>query len=72
VGQFRETACRITLRREQRLILASDGVEAEDALRCCTEDREAPSGELAARILGYACRAGSDDATVVIVGLKEI
>ena len=72
VGDFRETACRITLRREQRLILASDGVESEDALRCCTEDREAPGGELAARILACACRAGSDDATVVIVTLKEI
>lgn len=66
-----ETAYRITLRRKQLLVLASDGVETDGALRCCTEGMEEPPGELAARLLACAGRAGSDDATVVMVQLTE-
>lgn len=72
VGDMREVTSRVTLRRDQWLVLASDGVETEDALRCCIENREAEPSELAARILSCACRVGNDDATVVILRLKEI
>lgn len=71
VTEEQESAYRITLRRNQLLVLASDGVDTEDALRCCTEGLEEPSGELAARLLSCACHAGSDDATVVMVRLTE-
>ena len=66
-----EHSHRLTLRREQLLVLVSDGVQPEDALRCCVEAREEPPGELAARILSGTSRAGSDDATVVTVYLTQ-
>ena len=71
VTEERETAHRLTLRRNQRLVLVSDGIEAEEALRCCTDGLEEPTGELAARLLSGCCRRGSDDATVVTVQLRE-
>ena len=62
---------RITLRRDQLLVLASDGVDTEDALRCCMEEQTEPPGEVAARVLSCAYRTGGDDATVVMVYLKQ-
>ena len=71
VSGQQEASHRLTLRREQLLVLVSDGVQPEDALRCCVEAREEPPGELAARILSGTSRAGSDDATVVTVYLTQ-
>ena len=66
-----ETAHRLTLRRNQLLILASDGIETEEALRCCIEGVEEPPGELAARLLSGCNHRTSDDATVVMVQLAQ-
>lgn len=71
VTEQQEAAYRLTLRRNQLLVLVSDGVDAEDALSCCVDGHGEPPGELAARLLSQACRAGSDDATVVTVHLTE-
>ena len=72
VAEETESSHRLTLRRNQLLVLTSDGVETEAALRCCSESLEEPPGELAARLLTDSCRRSSDDATVVTVQLKEI
>lgn len=71
VTDQKESAQRITLRRNQLLVLVSDGVDTEDALRCCMEEQAEPPGEVAARILACACRSGGDDATVVLVYLTQ-
>lgn len=69
VTQERESVHRVTLRRNQILVLVSDGVEETDALRCCTDAvGEAPS-ELAARLLTCVRSDREDDATVVLVDL---
>lgn len=71
VAKETESSHRLTLRRNQLLVLTSDGVETEAALRCCTESVEEPPGELAARLLAGSCHRNSDDATVVTVQLME-
>ena len=71
ISDQQESVQRITLRRNQLLVLASDGVDADDALRCCMEEQSEPPGEVAARVLACACRAGGDDATVVVVYLTQ-
>lgn len=71
ISDQQESVQRITLRRNQLLVLASDGVDAEDALRCCMEEQAEPPEEVAARVLACACRAGGDDATVVMVYLTQ-
>lgn len=59
----------LTLRREQILVLVSDGVEETAALRCCTEMVGASVSELATGLLGCAGTNG-DDATIVLVRLQ--
>lgn len=60
---------KISLRREEILLLVSDGVPEEEALRCCAEWRSADAEELANRILACAHGSGEDDATVIAVRL---
>ena len=69
VHQEQESVHRVTLRRNQQLVLVSDGVEELDALRCCSEAAGKAPGELAARLLGCARPGRGDDATVVVVDL---
>ncbi len=69
VTDIRETAHRLTLRREQLLMLVSDGVIQEEAMRCCKEGLHQPPGELAARILSFSQLGCQDDATVITVQL---
>ena len=68
VTDCREQYDRFTLRREQSLIMVSDGITEADALRCCLEGREEEPGELASRLLS-CCRQEGDDATVVLIRL---
>ena len=69
VTEGRETVERLSLRRGETLVLLSDGVGGEDALRFCyVSDTETPE-TLAARILRSGVREGADDATVAVVRL---
>ena len=69
VTDSRETVERLSLRRGETLVLCSDGVGGEDALRCWFADAEEPPGELAARILEAGALRSQDDATVAVVRL---
>ena len=68
VTDTRETVERLSLRRRELLVLCSDGVGGEDAIRCWYDNDESP-GELAARILESGKLNGGDDATVAVVRL---
>ena len=69
VLESREITERLSLRRGETLVLLSDGVSGEDALRCSFADGEEPLGELAARILEGGNTEKTDDATVAIIRL---
>lgn len=69
VADARETVERLSLRRGETLVLCSDGVDGEDALRCAYADADEPPGELAARILESGRSKSQDDATVAVVRL---
>ena len=70
VRENRETMERLSLRRGETLVLLSDGVGGEDALRCSFSDRDEPLGELAARILEDRNTDSTDDATVAVIRLQ--
>ena len=65
----RETTDRLSLRRGEVLILLSDGVDGEAALRRLGGISAQPPGELAAKILEYGARGQEDDATVAAICL---
>ena len=69
VRDGRETTHRLSLRRGEVLILTSDGVDGEGALRQICIGSELPPGELAAEILEYGGREQEDDATVAVIRL---
>lgn len=69
VKNARETTDRLSLRRGEVLILLSDGVDGEDALRRIRRISALPPGELAAKILEYGTRDAEDDATACAVRL---
>ena len=69
VKDSRETVDRLSLRRGEVLILLSDGVEGEEALRRMNRIGSLPPGELAAKILELGSRNTLDDATVAAVRL---
>ena len=69
VTDARETVERLSLRRGETLVLCSDGVGGEDALRCWFLDADEPPGELAVRILEAGKLRSQDDATVAVVRL---
>ena len=72
VTQSRETVERLSLRRGETLILCSDGVAGEEALRrVCGGSGQTP-GELASRILEEGAVPGGDDATVALIRLTPI
>lgn len=68
VTDCREQADKFTLRREQSLVMVSDGISETEALRCCLENRGEAPPELAAGLLACSRREG-DDATVAIIQL---
>ena len=71
VTDSRETSHRLSLRRGEMLLLVSDGVGEEEALRCCLRMVGAAPGELACALLTCAQLGGEDDATVVTVSLGQ-
>lgn len=72
-GIFLEDPCpsshALTLRREQILLLISDGFPQEEVLRLCTQGVGESAPLLAARLMGCARGGHGDDATVVTVEL---
>ena len=69
VTDGRETVERLSLSRGEVLILTSDGVDGEDALRHVSEVSAQPPGEMAAKLLELGCRELEDDATVAVIRL---
>lgn len=70
VSETREAVEKLSLRRGEVLILLSDGVDGEDALRRSDLTPDAPPGELAAKILERGCGNGEDDATAAVIRLR--
>ena len=70
VDRPQESVHALTLRREQILVLASDGVEDAAALRCCTESVGSSISDLATGLLACVRPDQNDDATVVLVQLQ--
>ena len=71
VTDHREAAHQLSLRRGECLLLVSDGVPQETALRCCLLRGNANPAALAQQLLSYGQPEGEDDATVVTVMLKR-
>lgn len=69
VTEGRETVERLSLRRGETLLMVSDGVGGEDALRTLLEAPDLPPGELAAYVLERGAGEESDDATVMAIRL---
>ena len=69
IEDARETTDRLSLRRGEVLILLSDGVDGEEALRRMDGISAQPPGELAAKILTLGAREAEDDATVAAICL---
>lgn len=71
VTDCQESSHRLTLRREETLLLVSDGIGEEAAFHCCLTGVGLSPGELAARLLTCAQVGGQDDATVITVRLEK-
>lgn len=69
VTDVRERSYRLSLRRGETLVLVSDGIGEEEALRCCHSSVGRSPGELATKLLAYGQMGGQDDATVITVRL---
>ena len=65
----RESVERLSLGRGEVLIVTSDGVDGEAALRHVSDISAVPPGELADRLLELGCGELQDDATVAVVRL---
>ena len=65
----RETVDKLSLRRGETLILLSDGVDGEAAMRRAWDLTDVPPGEMASRVLQYGRGNGSDDATAAVIRL---
>ena len=68
----RETVDKLSLRRGETLILLSDGVDGEAAMRRASEMTRKTPGELAPKVLQYGKGNGSDDATAAVVRLYPL
>lgn len=65
----RETVDKLSLRRGETLILLSDGVDGEAAMRRAWDLTDEVPGEMASRVLQYGRGNGSDDATAAVIRL---
>ena len=72
VTEGRETVERLSLRRGETLLMLSDGVGGEDALRRAADWWREPAGEVAAAVLETVDESAGDDATAVVVRLKPL
>jgi len=69
VTDYQETVERLTLRRGEILVMASDGISQEQALRCCRSMAGMSAPELASGLLACGQLSGEDDATLVLIRL---
>ena len=69
VTGVRETVDKLSLRRGETLILLSDGVDGEAAMRRAWDLTDESPGEMASRVLQYGRGNGSDDATAAVIRL---
>ena len=67
VGKATQGVCHVSLKKEQLLLLTSDGLDPERIQECCRQPELTPAG-LARKILSWAGQDG-DDATVVTIQL---
>ena len=65
-----QSRCHVKLRKEQLLLLTSDGVSPERVQECCRQQELTPAG-LARKILSCTGQE-EDDATVVTVQLLPV
>lgn len=72
VTEGRETMDRLSLRRGETLVMLSDGVGGEDALRRAADWWREPPGEVAAAVLETVDEYKSDDATAAVVRLRPL
>lgn len=70
VTESQEVTGRLSLRRGEILVLVSDGIGGDDAMRCCREGIGRTPGELAAGLMDCGRMTGEDDATVITIRLK--
>ena len=70
VGKASQGVCHISMKKEQLLLLTSDGLQPEKILECCRQQELTPAG-LARKILSWAGQDG-DDATVVTIQLLPV
>lgn len=70
VTDYQERIERLTLRRGQLLVLVSDGVGEEEALRCCADGVGKTPGEVATALIVSGQAGGQDDTTVVTISLE--
>lgn len=70
VTDYRERTEKFSLRRGQLLVMVSDGVGENEALRQCVGGAGKTPGEIAVAILSAAEASGQDDATVVTISLE--
>ncbi len=70
VTDCQEVTEKLRLQRGQLLLMVSDGIPENEALRCCLDGAGCSPGELAARLLSRAEVQGDDDATVIAIRLN--
>lgn len=72
VTEGRESVDRLSLRRGETLVLLSDGVDGEEAMRLSQQWQDPSPGEMAAAILEAGRGEGADDATAAVVRLRPV
>ena len=72
VTGIRETVDKLSLRRGETLILLSDGVDGEAAMRRAGELTCQEPGEMASKVLRYGRGMGPDDATAAVIRLTPV
>lgn len=70
VTDCRQSVYKLSLRRAETLILVSDGVGQDDALRCCADMLNRTPEQIATQLLTNCTVSGEDDATVITVQLN--
>ena len=70
VTGVRETVDKLSLRRGETLVLLSDGVDGEAAMRRAWDLTDKTPGEMASKVLQYGRGNGCDDATAAVIRLK--
>ena len=69
VTGVRETVDKLSLRRGETLVLLSDGVDGEAAMRRAWDLTDKTPGEMASKVLQYGRGNGCDDATAAVIRL---